>query len=56
MLKIQDNVSSLELGTLNKAKWRVNLTVIGDLPPPGGPQAQIRIVLSTSFQLKLFLS
>lgn len=56
LLKIQDKVSSLEFGTHNKTKWRVNLIDKGDLPPPDGPQAQINIVLSISFQLNVFLS
>lgn len=50
--KIQESVSSEELGTLKRVKCRVNRTVICDLPPPGGAQAQIRIVLSISFQKK----
>jgi hypothetical protein len=56
VLNIHESVSSLEFGTLSNAKCRVNLTVKGDLPPPGGPHAQIKIVLSTSFQLNVFLS
>jgi hypothetical protein len=54
--KIQDKVSSLELGIENKEKWRVKRKVKADLPPPGGPQAQTRIVLSISFHWKVFLS
>ena len=53
---IHPSVSSELFGTAYKLKCLVNLTVKGDLPPPGGAQAQIKIVLSTSFQLNAFLS
>lgn len=31
-------------------KWRVKRIVIGDLPPPGGAAAAIRVVSSTNYQ------
>ena len=48
---ILDNVVSDELGNVIKLKCLVNLGVSYDLPPPGGPHAQTRIVFSISFHI-----
>jgi len=50
--KIQESVSSEGFGRDINEKCLENRGVSGDLPPPGGPHAQIRMVFSTSFQTK----
>jgi hypothetical protein len=43
-------------GKQNMLKCLVNLIVSGDLPPPGGAAAAIKVVSSTSFQTHSSLS
>lgn len=59
-MKMLENISlktsSLLSGTLKTLKCLENLTVKGDLPPPGGAAQATSTVESTDFQISYFLS